>query len=248
MGLDDSQKEMLALVDVMVKKWSDILVPIYTEKENHNGVAQLLGTGFLLSFENHIYLVTALHVIKDHANELLVVKVGEKAVALSKMPFHISNKDDLAISRISSGWMQEHGIERVKAIPLESTKSTDISLGRYFLIGFPGKKNVLNPRVGKLKAHIQGVSFIKKITAPEADSHIENPLAFEFDKKEAINSELEKINVPKFNGNSGGPILELIESNGSISCRFSGVFLGWHSVEKEVIATQPNAVMELIGH
>lgn len=157
-----SEYELLQHVDNSVKIWGDILVPIYTNKEFHDGQAFLLGTGFLAEYGNEIFLVTAYHVLEEHYNKLLVIVVEGKSICLSKMPFLISKENDLAVSHLRKDWMAGNGLVKVKAIPLENKKEDYLSKGRYFLIGFPGTKNTLNKRVGKNIKNIYGISFESK--------------------------------------------------------------------------------------
>ncbi|MCK2149608.1 serine protease [Marinobacter alexandrii] len=246
-----TEEELLQCVDEMVEVWGDILVPIYTDKEFRDGVAFLLGTGFLAEYREEIFLVTAQHVIKDHSDKLLVIGIGDTSVPLSKMPFFASKENDLAVSRLEKEWADEAGVGKVKAIPLEDKKEGYISEGRYFLMGFPGKKNTLNKRIGKDTKNIHGTSFVSKIESPQSKTHIDCPVAFEFDKNSAINTDGQKTNPPSFSGNSGGPILQLMgkdinRDHKTIGCRLSGIFTGWHQNEKEAIAARPEALLELI--
>ena len=248
-----NNQEILTCVDEMVEKWGDILVPIYTEKEFHNDSIFLLGTGFLVSFEGVIYLVTALHVLDEQEGKTLIIRIGDKGAVLSKMEFLVSREHDIAISKLNKSWADEHGIGKVKAIPIDDKKADYSPLGRYFLIGFPGKKNILHLRHGNRNWNIQGTSFIRKIDKPQSKSHVDDPIAFEFDKKNAIYTDGKKANPPNFNGNSGGPILELVVKNDSlnheiIGCKLSGIFTGWHKVEKEAVAVKPDYLIGLILH
>jgi hypothetical protein len=248
-----NEENILKDIDEMVEKWGEILIPIYTNKEFHDNTAQLLGTAFLAEFKKDIFLVTAHHVIKEHSDKPLTIIIGGRNVTLSKMIFSISEDYDIAISRLEKNWGDDNNIGKIKAIPLEDSKEHYKTLNRHFLLGFPTTKNTLNQRIGKISRNIQGTSFIEKIESPKSKTHIGNPLAFQFDKKNVIKTSGEKANPPKFNGNSGGPILELVSKNiqhnhKSIGCKLSGIFIGWHKEEKEVIATRPEALHALIYH
>jgi len=246
---------VLKHIDEMVERWSDIIVPIYTEKEHSKNVAQLLGSAFLVNYKGAVFLVTALHVIRDHQNSLLVISIGGKAVPLNKMPFAISEKDDLAIAYLDHDWAKKNDVNKVYFLPIDDHKSGYNTLGAYFLIGFPGKKNELNPRVDKVTKNIQGTSFSTYVETPKSNSHIDNPIAFEFDKGKVILTSGNKINPPSFSGNSGGPIMELIGKSGKsgragdiiAGCKLAGVFVGWYKKEKEAIAIRPEVITWLIN-
>ena len=212
---------------------------------------QLLGTGFLAKFKNHIFLVTAKHVIEGCEKRLVMIALGKNVVKLNHMPFYAIDEYDLAIANIDDQLAKSFGISKVTAIPLDDDKSGYVPNGRYFLLGFPGNKNLITPRFPPEGLHVHGTSFVKKHSKIKAKTPVSNAVAFEFDKKTAINTNGARANAPSFKGNSGGPILEVVvisQSQGSksVGCRFAGVFIGWYNREKEAIAESPSALLELI--
>ncbi|AWF80364.1 hypothetical protein BTJ40_05815 [Microbulbifer sp. A4B17] len=243
-------KASVSDIDIMVQKWGDILVPIYTEKPHHNGVAQLLGTGFIVQERSEFFLVTALHVVKEHAEELLIVNINSHSIPLNKMPFAISEEDDLAVSHLSIDWLSNNGIEKIKALPIDNNRTESESTGINFLIGFPGKKNIINPRLNKIKKYIQGTSFTAPVKNHQSKPHIRNPLVFHFSKKNSVDSDNKRVTPPSFSGNSGGPVLELVgidsENELRFACRLSGIFVGWYEREKEIISIKSSTLRNFI--
>lgn len=246
----------LPIADALIAKWKECTTPIFVENRSPVGLptgdAQLLGTGFFVTCRQMAFLVTAAHVLKGlDPKRLLGTNVKGKGILLSGLPFVFCHENDLAIAPLAQDWLAETGLPSLNSIDLDAIWGGYEPLELWITVGYPGSKNGIFPKLRKHAINSHGTSFTEIIQKPTARAHISNPLGFRFDKKKAVDSSNRRANPPCFSGTSGSPILEVIgridtAGNVSLRCTLKGVLLGWHKIEKEVIAGRSEGLMALI--
>lgn len=242
----------LEIIDDIIKLWSRITVPFYVNDPNSTHKVYGLGSGFIVERNDDTFLVTALHVLQDlRDGDALAANIGGKGVLLNGIPFITAPEDDIAVAFIEPTWARKQGLTRSFSLSLDDNENERINLNIFVLLGFPGSKNKLNLNTNETTRRLMGYSFSRRIEHPCSSTHIRNPVAFEFDKKTAINTNMNRINVGQFNGNSGGPVLEIQghqkqTATPSLDVSLAGVFIGWDKHHKELICCRPSVVVNLI--
>lgn len=247
-----NERRPLETVDNIVNRWAKIVVPIFIRDPNSGHRVMGYGSAFIVERNRVPFLVTALHVllgIKD--GEALIANIGGKAVLLNGLRFVTSAEDDLAVAFLDPGWVEKQKLERVFSLPLDTPAPSWKPFDIFVLLGYPGSRNKLNSNTNDIDRELFSYSSSQRIENPQATTHIRNPIAFYFDKKAATNTDESKINVGAFNGNSGGPVLEVRARNDGyrtikLSTSLAGVFVGWDKHYKELLCIRPEVVKELI--
>ncbi|MDZ5459249.1 serine protease family protein [Azohydromonas lata] len=240
------------IVDDITKSWGRTVVPFYVADNKSKHRLLGCGSGFLAAYKNRLYLVTALHVINDlPSGEALIANIGGKGVLINGLPFKISRDADIAVALLHDFWLTTNKVHGVHALPIKLKADQDQSLNIYILIGYPGAKNIINGNIGSRDRNLMGYSFFEKIENVKAKTHIKNPIGFRFDKKSATDSNGNRVDGGRFNGNSGGPVIESVIDprnffSAGLSIRFSGVFLGWDKSSKEIICARPENLIKLL--
>ena len=250
------ENSWLPTVDALIAKYKACTVPFFIDALSAagqpTGDAQLLGTGFFVTCRQHVFLVTAAHVLKDlDPRRVLATNVRGQAVLRGGLPFLLCHDNDLAITLLPQDWLANTGLPSINSIVLDETWEGYESLEFWITVGYPGSKNGIFPKLGKHAINSHGTSFTEVIEKPTAAAHISNPVGFRFDKKKAVDSANKRANPPSFSGTSGSPVLEVIArvdpaGNISLRCTLKGVLLGWYKQEKEVIAGRAQALIDLI--
>lgn len=251
-----TEDNFLEHVDDVIKKWGQCAAPLFIEQVSKSGkitgAADLIGSSFFAVRRGHYFLVSAAHVFEgqDPKRQFGLNTNGQGAV-LNGMPIIRSIVDDIAVALLPQTWFIKAKIERVKFVPLDDLVTHYAPIGLWVAVGYPASKNGLNPRLNLTQIVTHGTSFTERIETPAAKSHIANAVAFRFDKKRAMDTNMKRANPPCFSGTSGGPIFEVladVESDGTFrwKCRLEGVFLGWHNREKEAHAARVQPVKNLM--
>lgn len=242
----------LEIVDKIVNAWATIAVQFFVKDSNSAHKFIGCGSGFIVERHNATFLVTAHHVLKDLIEgDAFAANIGGKGILLNGLGFMKSSEDDIAVAFIDPIWAKKQGLSRTSPLSLNTLENTGINSDIFVLLGFPGSKNKLNLNTNETTRRLVGYSSSRRIEKPCSNTHIRNPIAFYFDKKTATNSDLNKINVGPFNGNSGGPILEVIaqpksDKTVSLNVKLAGIFIGWDKQHKELICCRPNVIVNLI--
>ena len=143
-------------------------------------------------------------------------------------------------------------VEFSKCIPHELPKTASTGVDLYLLLGYPGSKNnTKNALSKKLTRTLVSYTSAKFIASPRSKSQLTDRIALQFYKKGLINSQAVKENMGKFNGNSGGPMLEvrrLVEVQGEVrfTVRLVGVFSGYDKQTHELVGCSSNALLNFI--
>lgn len=244
----------LEIVDNIVDRWRTTVVPFYVKDTHSTHRAQGCGSGFVVERHRATFLVTALHVLKDIKDgEALVANIGGQSVLVNGLRFATSPEDDLAIAYIDPQWAKSQGMTRTFSLSLDPPGASWTMLNIFVLLGYPGSQNKLNWSTGKIDRRLLGYSSSRRIEQPLSTTHIRNPVAFIFDKKTAVNTDEDRINVGLFRGNSGGPVLEIRgrqenHDTLNLSASLAGVFLGWDKHSKELVCCRPDAVASIIDN
>jgi hypothetical protein len=239
-------------IDQAVKVWEPVVVPIFVNSKKSSQAVDGVGTAYLITTGPNLYLVTALHVLETaNKSTYKIANIQGKAVSLGGLSFKISKQCDVAVAHLSNAWLTKAGLgeDAIKALPLITDTSWSAT-GIFLLLGYPAKKNEIDGRYGKL------TRYLFSITATGAEgksvaTKVKNPIFFEYDHKNAVNSQLVNLGEKAaMYGMSGGPALELLKKhrNGefvfSVSC--AGVLCDWFKATKTVVASSMANVKQLI--
>ena len=247
----DSQQDPFGPIDKLVALWGGVVVPIFVENPKSKLAVDGLGSAFLLIDEDALYLVTALHVVQDAKR--CVHQVGNfagKAAHLGGLRFRTSPDHDVAVAHLSNEWLQRAGLERLKALP--ATKSGEWQETEVHLLwGYPGTKNRLDQRFGRVDRQMLSISTEFSPTSSVKTSILE-ALYIPYDHKNVINSAQKKLGTqPALQGMSGGPLIHVLKRRLSpleeqFSVRCDGVLCEWHKGKRIVVASPMAAVTDLI--
>jgi len=241
--------EHLKLIDNFVESWNSIVVPIYGKKSNDNRYYGI-GSGFLVNFKKEIFLVTCLHVVECAKNYKGVFGIfNGNGITFHEKNFYIDKDNDIATTHLDAKFANENKLEKVKAFPFEKDKSEYKESGLYFFMGYPSSKNVLST-VGGFDRRLQSYSIdVHKRT--NAETKINKNIAFYFDAKSMLTTNLEKKIPPTLNGVSGGPLLSISILENDYGIDFSlilvGVFSEWYQNKKKIVFTEVSAVTDLLN-
>lgn len=247
-----NESRPLEMLDDIIGCWSKIVVPIFVQDENSNHKVSGLGSAFIVQRKRKVFLVTARHVLLDIADgDALMAVIAGKAVLLNGLYFFVSVEDDLAIAFLEPFWAEKQHIERMFSLPLDVHEPTWQLSDIFVLLGYPGSRNKLNINTNDTDRNLVSYSSTECIENPKAKTHIQNPIAFYFDKKKATDTDEKRINVGLFNGVSGGPVLQVRgRDEGDREVKFSvslaGVFVGWDKQHKELVCVRSGVVEKLI--
>ncbi len=247
-----NQTRPLEVVDNVANKWGTIVVPFFVNDPNSKHCAVGLGSGFVVERHRMTFLVTARHVISDLTDgRPLIANIAGTAVPLNGVPFVAPEEDDLAVAFLDPDWAKKQNLERVFPLRLAAREPQWQSSGVYVLLGYPGARNRLNLNMNETTRKLVAHSSSQRIESPRSSTHFRNPVAFAFDKKEAVNTDGMPINVGLFKGNSGGPVLEVFvrrepDGTSTLSVSLAGVFIGWDKEHRELLCCRSEVVSRLI--
>jgi len=244
-------QELLEAVEQVIADWSDIVVPIFVDSEKTDQAANGLGSAYFCAEEHRMFLVTALHVITDaNKSKLQIANINGKGVDLGGLPFRVIKSHDVAVAELSDEWIHSKGIESIKAAPIRRDLSGWRKTGIYAAIGYPGTKNRLDMRYGKVDRYCHSIS-LKALEGCSITTQIQDALLFSYDHKNVINSAGEPLGPqPDLFGMSGGPCLELLLSNGThptYSFHPVGVLTEWHRKERAIVAAPLGAYFSCLS-
>lgn len=245
-------QEMFEVIEQAIAAWSDIVVPIFVDSEKTNQAANGLGSAYLCAEGDRKFLVTALHVVTDaNKSKLQVANINGKGVDLGGLPFHVMESHDVAVAELREEWIQSKGITSIKAAPVGRNLFGWRRTGIYVAIGYPGTKNRLDMRYGKVDRYCHSIS-LKALNPCSINTPIQDALCFSYDHKKVINSAGEQLGPqPDLYGMSGGPCLELLSSEGphpTYSFDPVGVLTEWHQKERAIVAAPLSAFFSRLSN
>lgn len=250
----DQKNQIFTLVDVAISTWGPVVVPIYGNVKRSGNDLDAVGSAFLVSTGLRLYLVTALHVLHDIQKKFgpyVVANISGKGVSLAGVAFEISNHYDVAVAHLSDEWLAAAGLESgtLKAFPMRTNLNWSPT-GLFLLLGYPATKNLIKGLYGKTNRHLYSIST-SQVDGKSVSTQVENPLIFDYDHENVVNSEQKKLGPqPNLRGMSGGPALQLLADPAdsrrfSVSCE--GVLSEWPWRDRAVVASSMANVCELIS-
>jgi hypothetical protein len=246
-----AEKAMSLLDDIAIKQFP-VVVPLFIGDPNSKHRALLMGTAFLCRYEEKNFLVTARHVVTAIPEGIAVIgNFNGVAANLNGLIYLQSEADDLAVFYVSDRWLEIEGISPIKTLSVLKNGSLLQRTDEFILMGYPGTKNKLSTVEDSNTRNCLAITFTGRIQKVQATSHLRDPIAFHFDKKTAYDSTSHKINPPKFNGMSGGPVVEVLSSTslttGQVfTVSLVGIFTGWDKDTKEILCSQTDALVVLL--
>lgn len=230
--------------------------------------AEVFGSGFFISYENSLFLITAHHVIKDIEKYKgpVFVRTMCGGFQLSNVLFCCDEDADLAVALICPALIQKISadIRRIPTIAPQVSKET----GGVFLetdvaifLGFPATHNVIIPAHGNNNFRLLGIDVIDKKPSDRKTvltPSIKNPIVFEFKRKNIIpglNNHPQTRTAPLPYGMSGGPVLRVFLDTGHWkihkSVRFDvvliGVAIAWIQEKSEFVASKSSDLEPLLA-
>lgn len=239
-------------IDEMVKRWGRVVVPFFSSGENSRAGANGFGTGFLVRFNSKHYLVTAMHVVEDALGcSACAINICGVGVGLKDIFFYRDKENDLAVADLDE-FLVNNGFDSIPSIDLDNEHTSFKPLGFYLLMGYPGTKNKLEPRWGKINRNLYSITTEKLGSNIGINTDIGVPILFEYDPKNQIDSNLKSAGrPPELYGMSGGPALELhakyiSEDELRFYVRLTGILVEWHKRKKIIVAVCKNKLIDLI--
>lgn len=217
--------------------------PLLVNKERPEWLG--VGTGFAVTYQENVYLVTANHVLKQaFKNKAVLAKVFGKTVSLSGLYFADSEDFDLAVTLLPWKWLESYDIGNIYLPRLEPLPPVYEPTGEYHLAGFPASKNKMDLRWTKDRS-TKVFTIEAKLDSRELSlSKIPHPIHLHYDPK-AYGS-----NLPDLHGMSGGPLYEVmsrqIGNRRGLSLVPRGVLCEWHKESQVVVACSIESIIKLI--
>ncbi len=118
-------------------------------------------------------------------------------------------------------------------------------------MGYPGTKNRLDARRGKVDRSLYSITVLRSARA-DIETEVVNPIFLDYDHKVVLSDRGERLgNQPDLQGMSGGPLFQVTTTTGSLGeVRFGVVCVGvlseWKRAERIIVATPIEAVIDLI--
>jgi hypothetical protein len=202
-----------------------------------------IGTAFPMLHGKVLAIITAAHALKDLDGFPLMAlnPKNRKAISLKDSQILYSEDIDVAVIQCSSNDLSEL-FETCTCIEanydcVSSQDSGADSL--YQVYGYPRSKNKFS-RSTPFNTYGFRVSLGTRKTLPERSklSDIGMPtLCFDLDIRNLMNDERKKtLQIGKFDGMSGGPIIRHATSTGALPGTLVGMFVEWHAVERTAVA------------
>ena len=213
-------------VPLNINKASQAVVLLYRAIDNTRGVE---GTGFIVSVNNNLYLITAEHVAKDmdESADVIFGDTSDAAIKIkltlfvrTKIPYKlawithgtadvaviaISPPEDVAKRFRSVAFLPKHFFTHLEAPPRDRPLTT---IG--YPLGLGGMYLGEDKRISPLSRESKAASGL--ITLPRADNHVPVPTFL--------------LDSPSIGGFSGAPVLMLPQINAVMTIGGDGVCVG----------------------
>lgn len=247
--IDPSAPENSVLAGV-TKAWGKIVVPFYRESNLSNVDAEVLGSGFFGKRGGRTFLITALHVIEDIANEpARGLMINDKFFWLRNCYFLRDRENDLAVTDAAQIQASNPSKDmKVSAIPLDNPRNL-ISADAFVLMGYPGSQNKLLTRFKKLDRKIYSCSLnTSTCTDVLSECKIKDKIRFGFDRKKITDGHNQRYTAPDLAGMSGSPILEVHPKPTGLEISLKAVLVEEHRRTKELVGAGHASLIKLIDY
>jgi hypothetical protein len=191
-------------IDELGQAVDKALVPLI--RSNALPTIDVVGSGFLLTLEERVFFVTALHTIKDYGVAKLSMLMNGKIISVDSLDLRANEYDDICIAELLD--MDLSFVTGNHKIPMDrKSANIEVPISGVLLIGFPKELNPQGiPRALPISANLD----CRDDTIVESD--IPNPLIYDVSGEYLYDWRGNQVmNSPKFDGMSGGPIFGWLE-------------------------------------
>lgn len=207
-----------------------------------------LGSGFLVNYNNAIFLVTAHHVLEAlNKTAGAVAYIGGVGVDLSGLKFIGFPEDDVVVAHLDHEYAKSKNLEKVKAFPLNKEMTEYKPVGYCFFMGYPSSRNSMKKALNKYNRNIFGYSLKADFKKSEK-TMISNHSALNFDIDMMSDTSGNPLKPPALNGISGGPLFEIFintsDHKPTYALNLIGVFSEWRKKQKEIVCANTSVIIE----
>lgn len=257
-SLPDFPRELEA-----INKLSNILlchvVPLF--KKDHGKRPSLVGSSFLVSSGNSIFLVSAAHVLDEYRQLHFYVEPGvvrklTGTLLRTKLPPNggrLNDRVDVGVLRLEGDALPPYLKVGKYALPISALRPNALPREHkhYLVVGFPATKSRANPSKQELKS--EPVSY-RNITAPPSkydELHIssETHIAINLDLGNVLMPGGSISVFPKPSGLSGSPVWLLYDelgTNDPNQTQVVGILIEYHNRAQVLIASDVEVAIKLI--
>jgi hypothetical protein len=133
--LEDEQA-VLRACEMVGERWASAVAPVYVEPDKRSVTAHGVGTMFLGSAGDRIFLITAHHVIeRSKALSYRVVNIQGTAINTIELDFVGDPVSDIAVVELDSGKVPALAGTRLENIPISEDISEWTPTGIFSLVG-----------------------------------------------------------------------------------------------------------------
>lgn len=207
------------------------VIPIFKGKTELH--IEQIGTGFYISYRDHLYVITANHVFKDDFNVLYPNSASTLGTIPYKNPFSSENVD-LAVYPL------ETPLEYIfTPYKLSEELIGNFDSGYFFCCGYPETQcKSYNKQIrNAFKTFISKYENNPNNNVFQVDARFEIPITF--NRKEILTCNGEKSVFPYPNGMSGGPLFSFsLDENKQFNYKLAGLLTRYDANnEKTMVAT-----------
>lgn len=250
----------MSLVTRLSTSLASCVIPLFAKR--HGKRPKLVGSSFLVSAGEAVFLVSAAHVLDEISHLHFYIAPG----TIRKLTGHLlqtklpsngrrtSDRLDIGILRLEGPGLPPYPEVGKNAIPISELHPSALPRDdkQYLVIGFPETKSRVNPAA--LQITSEPVSF-RNISAPRSkyeelhvadESHIVLPL----DLRHTLGANAEVQSFPKPSGLSGSPVWLLVDKHEQNPLPYFpvvGVAIEYHKESKALVATDIKIAVKLIN-
>ncbi|WP_152980771.1 hypothetical protein [Stenotrophomonas ginsengisoli] len=235
-------EDLKAAFESVGERWVDTVCPVFVDSNKSFVTAAGLGTSFIASVRDDLFLITAHHVIEDSKKySVRVINLQGKAYDTGGLEFFGDSKNDIVYSPLQKAELNKLGLLGVKHYPLARGWHGWMPTETFSLLGYPGTKNELKLRFGKTDRHCFNL-LATTLKNGQCDTEVEDPILLGYSPKKAVDIKGTKINPPDLFGMSGGPCFQIMvketDQGLSIAPRLVGVSVEWHQ-DRNIVVVSP---------
>lgn len=237
MKMDETTKALESLGE----RWADIVCPIFVDSSKKLVTAQGIGTCFVASNRDALYLITAHHVIRDsRKHSVRVTNLRGIAYDTSHLDFSGDEKNDIVYAQLDKGELSQLGVASLKHYSLSSVWEGWRRTTTYFLLGYPASKNELKLTFGKTDRHCLNL-FATSAQRRRCKTAVEDPIFLSYSPKRVTDRLGTNIRPPNLFGMSGGPCFQVMAKETELGVTFAprlvGVIVEWYPENHTIIAS-----------